>query len=92
MSGGFSTDSMKVIRANRSLLKKRKFSDIKKIVIETSGKTEVEFKKVSTEELAEIKARIRKEAKKNAERDITIYCVCFLILLLLAGFLFIQMS
>ncbi len=92
MSGGFSTDSINVIRANRSLLKKRKFKDIKKLVINTSGKTELEFMKVSAEELAEIKTKIRKEAKKAAERDITIYGICAIILILFAGFIFLQMS
>ena len=63
MGAGFSLDAIKVIRANRSLLKRRKFKDIKNLVIDTSGKTELEFKQVSAKELFRIKMEIRRKAK-----------------------------
>lgn len=87
--GGFAADAVNSMRANRLLRKKRKFRDIKGLVIKISGKTEFEFKQVSPEELELIKARIRKEAKKAAEKEIIIYGVCILIVLLLIGFAFI---
>ena len=89
MGAGFSLDGVNAIRNNRLLLKKRKFKDIKDLVIETSGKTELQFKQVSPEELALIKAKIRKEAKKAAEKEITIYGVCILIVFILIIFAFI---
>lgn len=75
-------DSVNVIRHNRSLLKKPKFKDIKRLVIEVSGKTELEFKQVSAKELACSKKSIRNEAKKTKQREIAIYGTCALILLL----------
>lgn len=89
MSGGFSTDSMKVIRANRYLLKKRKFKDIKNLVLEASEKTEVEFKQVSPEELRVIKEKIRKDAKKAAELEITIFGLGILLIIIIGGWMFI---
>jgi hypothetical protein len=86
---GSAGQPMLVIKANRTLLKKRKFKDIKDLVIETSGKTELQFKQVSPEELALIKAKIRKEAKKAAEKEITIYGVCILIVFILVIYAFI---
>jgi len=83
-------DAINVLRSNRSLLKRRKFNDVKNLVIETSGKTELEFKQVSPAELATIKTKIRKEAKKAAEREITIYGLCAIFLLLFVGYLFLQ--
>lgn len=87
--GGFAADAVNSMRANRLLRKKRKFKDVKNLVIQTSGKTELQFKQVSPEELELIKAKIRKEAKKVAEKEIAIYGVCILILLFLLGFAFI---
>lgn len=75
-------DSVNVIRNNRYLLKKPKFKDIKRLVIEFSGKTELEFKQVSAKELARIKESIRKEAKKTKQREIAIYGTCALMLFL----------
>lgn len=87
--GGFAADGVNSMRANRLLRKKRKFKDVKNLVIETSGKTELEFKQVPPEELAVIKAKIRKEAKKAAEKEITIYGVCLLIIFILIVLAFV---
>jgi len=48
----------------------------------------LEFKHVSLHELAIIKAKIREWAKKSAEKEITIYGVCILIVLLFIGYIF----
>jgi len=91
MGSGFSLDAIKVVRANRSLLKRRKFKDIKSLLLETSGKTEVEFKKISPAELARIKARIRKDAKEVAQRETVIYGIAALLLFILSSFFFISL-
>ena len=91
MGAGFSLDAVNIVRNNRSLLKKRKFKDIKNLVIETSGKTELEFKQVSPEELALIKEKIRKKAKKSIQREITIYGIFALLLLIIAVLLIVYL-
>lgn len=55
---GFGFGAIGVVRDNRSLLKKRKLKDIKTLLLEESGKTEVEFRDVSSIELEKIKTRI----------------------------------
>lgn len=87
--GGFAADGVNSMRANRLLRKKRKFKDVKSLVIETSGQTELQFKQVSPEELAVIKDKIRKEVKKAAKKEITIYGVCILIIFILIVLAFI---
>lgn len=87
--GGFAADGVNSMRANRLLRKKRKFKDVKSLVIETSGQTELQFKQVSPEELADIKDKIRKEVKKAAKKEITIYGVCILIIFILIVLAFI---
>lgn len=87
--GGFAADGVNSMRNNRLLRKKRKFKDIKDLVIEDSGKTELEFKQISSEELAVLKTNIRKRAKKEAEKEITIFGVCFLIVVILLVYAFV---
>ena len=89
MGAGFSLDGVNAIRNNRLLLKKRKFKNIKDLMMESSGKTELEFKQVSREELTIIKTEIRKKAKKAAEREITIFGVCILIVCILLVLAFV---
>ncbi|GAB5475621.1 MAG: hypothetical protein Mars2KO_37200 [Maribacter sp.] len=86
---GFGFGATSVMRENRALLKKRKFKDIKELLLETSGKTEVEFKQTSATELAQIKSEIRRKAHRKAEREIMIYGLYAIILLVFFGFLFI---
>lgn len=69
-------DAINVIRDNRSLLKRRKFKDVKSIFIQTSGKTALEFKQVSPEELAIIKKEIRRKAKEDARKEAGVYIAC----------------
>jgi hypothetical protein len=69
------------LRQNRAMLKKRKLKDIKELLYELSGKTELEFKQVSAEEMAIIKADIRKKAKKAYELEIITYFICTFIVL-----------
>jgi len=70
-------------RENRKLLKRRKFKDTKALMKFHSGKTELEFKEVTPEELKRIKADIRLRAKKEAKRITLIYFLVSLVLLTL---------
>lgn len=72
---GSASQPMLVIKFNRALLKKRKLKDIKDLMLENSGKTELEFKKVSLEEMAQIKAGIREQHRKDIRREIIIYII-----------------
>ena len=47
----FGFDAINIVRGNRNLLKKKKFKDVKKIVLKNTNKTEGTFKEVSKEEL-----------------------------------------
>lgn len=87
----FGFDAISVIRSNRSLLKRTKFKDVKNIIIETSGKTELELKQVSKEELTSIKEKIRKRARKTIKIEIALYGAVVLILLAIAVYLFFQL-
>ncbi|MFK7811250.1 MAG: hypothetical protein AB8B59_02075 [Maribacter sp.] len=83
----FGFDAINVVGNNRTLLKKRKFKDIKKLVLKTTGKTYSQFKEVSPDELEEIKNKIRKEAEKSARREIIIYGFLAILLIIGAGYL-----
>ncbi len=78
---GFAMDAINVVRGNRFLLKKRKFKEIKSLILEVSGKTGLTFKEVSPEELTSIKDQIRAKAKKEAKQEIAIYCICIILTL-----------
>lgn len=67
---------MLVVKANSALLKKRKIKDIKELLLEESGITELEFKKVSPQKLAQIKNEIRRKAKDDALKEIGLYLFC----------------
>lgn len=72
---GSASQPMLVIKYNRALLKKRKLKDIKELMLENAGKTELEFKKVSPEEMTQIKARIREQHRRNVRHEIIIYII-----------------
>lgn len=75
MSGGAGSMASAILslKKNRALLKKRKIKDLKGLLKDTSGKTEVEFKKVTPQELFRIKKNIRKQHKRNVRIEIGIY-------------------
>ncbi|MFK7811251.1 MAG: hypothetical protein AB8B59_02080 [Maribacter sp.] len=80
---GYAGQPMLVVKANRALLSKRNtFKQVKEMYLETvAGKTELEFKKVSPEKLAQIKSEIRRNAKKDAWKEAGIYLGCGLVVL-----------
>ena len=61
------------LKYNRSLIGKRKFKDTKALIINASGKTELEFRQVSPLELKKIKDSIRQEAKRKMRRLVIAY-------------------
>ncbi|MEM7485220.1 MAG: hypothetical protein AAF348_08425 [Bacteroidota bacterium] len=67
------------LKQNRGLVRKRNIRELKDILYEKSGKTELEFKKVDAEELAKIKEKIRREAKINARNNIIRYAIAFVL-------------
>ena len=71
------------LRNNRSLLKKRKFKTAKDLLIHKSGKTKLEFKKVSQEELQKIKNQIRNEAKRRNDNKSIVFVILFITSILL---------
>lgn len=77
---GYAGQPMKVIKANRALLQKRNtFKEVKELFLNSSGKTELEFKEVSPEKLAQIKAEIRRKAKEDAWKEAGLYLLCTII-------------
>ena len=75
---GSMSSAITSLRNNRSLLKKRKFKTAKDLLIHKSGKTELEFKKVSQEELHKIKNQIRNEAKRQNDNKSIFFVVLFI--------------
>ncbi|NHF61349.1 hypothetical protein FK220_018490 [Flavobacteriaceae bacterium TP-CH-4] len=65
------------LKQNRALLKKRSIRELKDVLREKSGKTELEFKKVDAKDLARLKKEIRKEARTNARNELFFYAISF---------------
>ncbi len=63
---GYSGQPMLVVKANRALLRKRNFSELKSLYLKSSDKTALQFKEISVEELAIIKHEIRRNTKRAA--------------------------
>ena len=80
-SAGTIAAAITSLRENRALLKKRKLKDLKTLLYDTSGKTELEFKQVSAREMFNIKMKIRRKAKKAAKVETAIYIGCTIVTL-----------
>lgn len=74
------------LKMNRGMLKKRKIRELKDVLFEVSGKTEIEFKKLSNSELELIKKQIRVQAKKDAIWRILTYIIALILSVLLVWF------
>jgi len=66
------------LKQNRALLRKRNIKELRDLLLENSGKTELAFKEISPEELAKIKDKIRAQAKKDARQNLLISIGCFI--------------
>ena len=75
---GSMSSAITSLRNNRSLVKKRKFKDAKGLIINKSGRTELEFKSVTPEELERIKNQIRIETKKRDNRKSIVFVILFI--------------
>ncbi|TJY33889.1 hypothetical protein [Pontimicrobium aquaticum] len=75
------------LKYNRSLTGKRKFKNAKDLILKTSGKTKLEFKEVSSLELAKIKRKIRLDARKRVQRTIIAYISAVIITVLIIVYL-----
>lgn len=76
----FGGQAIQVVKANRALLKKHNtFKKVKEMFLDSAQITELEFKKVSPEKLAQIKTEIRKKAKEDALKDTVLFILCTLV-------------
>jgi hypothetical protein len=88
--GGFSLDAVKVIRANRALLKKRRtFRDIRAEYEDLTSTTKLKFKELTPFQQQIIKDRIRKQAKKDRLHNLWVMGISIFVLLIIITFLYI---
>jgi len=86
---GYAGQPMLVVKANRALLKKRNtFKEVKEMYLDSVGKTELKFKEISPEKLAQIKAEIRRKAKEDAWKERGIYVLCTIVVFYLLYWIF----
>ena len=83
---------MLVVKYNRALLKKRNVKELKDIIRKTSGKTELEFKKITAEEMALVKQRIREQHRKNVRQEIILYSLSGILTILIVIGLYLFFS
>ncbi|WP_148232086.1 hypothetical protein [Maribacter sp. HTCC2170] len=71
---------MKVIKANRALLKKsRSFTELRKKYVKFSGDTFVATKNISEFERKKIRDKIIAQAKKDRLQKISLYLLSFIV-------------
>jgi hypothetical protein len=80
---GSMSSAITSLKNNRSLLKKRKIKTAKDLLTHKSGRTKLEFKKMSQEELQKIKNQIRNEAKRRNDNKSIVFVVLFITSILL---------
>lgn len=79
---GYAGQPMKVVKANRALLSKRNtFKKVKEMFLDSVNVTELAFKEVSPEKLAQIKSEIRRKAKEDVLKEAGIYFICTAVVL-----------
>ncbi len=79
---GYAGQPVKVVKANRALLSKRNtFKKVKEMFLNSADFTELEFKEVSSEKLAQIKSEIRRKAKEDTLKEAGIYFICTTVVL-----------
>lgn len=81
--GGSMSMASASLKYNRSLTGKRKFKNAKDLMIKKSGSTKLEFKEVSSLELAKIKRKIQLDARKRAQRTAIAYSFAVIITILI---------
>ncbi len=79
---GYGGQPMKVIKANRALLKKsRSLRELRKDYLEYSEETKLHFKELTNVERKVVRDKIRAQAKKDRIQEIVIYIISFAIVL-----------
>jgi len=79
---GYSGQPMKVIKANRALLKKsRSFRELRKDYVNHAQATKLHFKELTDIERKIVRDKIRAQAKKDSIQEIGIYLISFAIVL-----------
>ncbi|WP_405400453.1 hypothetical protein [Maribacter sp. Asnod2-G09] len=79
---GYGGQPMKVIKANRALLKKsRSFRDLRKDYLDYSQETKLHFKELTDVEYKIIRDKIKAQAKKDSLQEIGIYIISIAIVL-----------
>ncbi|PHN95176.1 hypothetical protein CSC80_07565 [Maribacter sp. 6B07] len=79
---GYSGQPMKVIKANRALLKKsRSFRELRKDYVNHAQATKLHFKELTDIERKIVRNKIRAQAKKDSIQEIGIYLISFAIVL-----------
>lgn len=86
---GSASQPMLVVKYNRALLKKRNIKELKDLIRKTSGKTELEFKEITPEEMALVKLKIREQHRKNIRHEIILYLVSGLLTLAIIYLLYL---
>lgn len=69
------------LKNNRSLVGKRKYKNLKTLILNESGKTELEFKQLSSRELIKIKDQIRLKARQKKQENMIFMASLFLVLI-----------
>lgn len=78
---GYSGQPMRVIKANRALLKKRRsFTDLRKEYEGYVGDTQVNFKRLTDFEQKKLKDKIRAKAKRDQLKELYAYILAGLTL------------
>ena len=79
---GYGGQPMKVIKANRALLKKsRSFRDLRKDYLDYSKETKLHFKQLTDVERKIVRDKIRAQAKKDSLQEIGTYILSITIVL-----------
>ena len=82
MKMGYGGRPMKVIKANRALLKKsRSFKELRKDYLDYTKATKLDFKELTDVERKIVRDKIRAQAKKDSLQEIIIYIISFAIVL-----------
>ncbi|RIV52675.1 hypothetical protein D2V93_03565 [Flagellimonas taeanensis] len=81
---GFASHAVKVVKANRALLhKRRSFKEIREAYEGYVSNTELKFKDLTPFEQKKIRDKIIQQAKRDRLEEIQNYCIALVILIVL---------
>lgn len=85
---GSMSNANQSLKYNRGQLNRKTFKDLKDLMRSQSGKTVVEFEKISPEELFFIKEEIRRKAKKEQKKLVIAITISIIITSILVFLIF----